>query len=300
VRNIVCYHAKCSDGFTAAFVAYSWARERGILDSYEFVPTNPNKTPLVDVDGCNVIMFDVCLEKEALHKWKELTNHFEVYDHHISNQREVGYLNYCHFDNNLSGATLAWKYYYPDKEVPWWVAYTQDRDLWTWKLPQSKEISSFLVNLDFTFESYEILNSISFEEALKIGSAILSADNVKIAQSCERPMYMWMDEYGFMYDDYRGNDLCESGAKIYKIPVVNSNNYQSEIGNKLAENNLFSIVWYAGEAEDKSKHAQLSFRSVGDFDVSLIAKHFCGGGHKNASGARVPLGNWLRKLMCLC
>jgi nanoRNase/pAp phosphatase (c-di-AMP/oligoRNAs hydrolase) len=33
-----------------------------------------------------------------------------------------------------------------------------------------------------------------------------------------------------------------------------------------------------------------SLRSIGDFDVSEIAKQYGGGGHKNASGFRLPHG----------
>jgi nanoRNase/pAp phosphatase (c-di-AMP/oligoRNAs hydrolase) len=33
-----------------------------------------------------------------------------------------------------------------------------------------------------------------------------------------------------------------------------------------------------------------SFRSVGDFDVSALAKRWGGGGHKNASGAKLARG----------
>jgi nanoRNase/pAp phosphatase (c-di-AMP/oligoRNAs hydrolase) len=33
-----------------------------------------------------------------------------------------------------------------------------------------------------------------------------------------------------------------------------------------------------------------SLRSVGDFDVSAIAKIYGGGGHKNAAGFTVPIG----------
>lgn len=35
---------------------------------------------------------------------------------------------------------------------------------------------------------------------------------------------------------------------------------------------------------------RFSLRSVGDFDVSEIARKYGGGGHKNAAGFRVPLG----------
>jgi nanoRNase/pAp phosphatase (c-di-AMP/oligoRNAs hydrolase) len=57
--------------------------------------------------------------------------------------------------------------------------------------------------------------------------------------------------------------------------------YASDIGSLLAiKSGTYGAVWtYWGAGK-----YQVSLRSVGDFDVSKIAKYYGGGGHRNAAG----------------
>jgi nanoRNase/pAp phosphatase (c-di-AMP/oligoRNAs hydrolase) len=57
--------------------------------------------------------------------------------------------------------------------------------------------------------------------------------------------------------------------------------FASEAGNVLArESGTFGATWF----KDKDGNVRWSLRSIGDYDVSIIAKQFKGGGHKNAAG----------------
>ena len=62
--------------------------------------------------------------------------------------------------------------------------------------------------------------------------------------------------------------------------------YASELGNQLAvQSGTFGLVYcYEGHRQAWD----CSLRSVGDFDVSRIAKLYGGGGHRNAAGFSVP------------
>jgi nanoRNase/pAp phosphatase (c-di-AMP/oligoRNAs hydrolase) len=87
------------------------------------------------------------------------------------------------------------------------------------------------------------------------------------------------------------NKLCNNAFMMrisgYDVPAVSSGVLQSEVGNQLClmyPQSAFAVVYF--EMEGKRVH---SLRSVGEFDVSLIAKKFGGGGHKNASGFVIPL-----------
>jgi nanoRNase/pAp phosphatase (c-di-AMP/oligoRNAs hydrolase) len=67
------------------------------------------------------------------------------------------------------------------------------------------------------------------------------------------------------------------GHKIYAINAPHI--FASVVGNKLAlKTNTFALVW---RQEPDGVHA--SMRSVREFDVSVIAKKYGGGGHKNAA-----------------
>ena len=58
--------------------------------------------------------------------------------------------------------------------------------------------------------------------------------------------------------------------------------YASELGNVLAKQtgSMAAIYAYDGSRQEW----QFSLRSIGDFDVSVIAKVYGGGGHLNSSG----------------
>ena len=50
-------------------------------------------------------------------------------------------LPYAYFDQNKSGAVLAWEWAH-ENAAPWLLQYIQDKDLWTWALPGSREINA--------------------------------------------------------------------------------------------------------------------------------------------------------------
>jgi oligoribonuclease NrnB/cAMP/cGMP phosphodiesterase (DHH superfamily) len=88
-------------------------------------------------------------------------------------------------------------------------------------------------------------------------------------------------------------------SKTYNVSVMNSSMWRSELGNKLMKSNFnnndkkekskekveecdFSMIWYY---DGNDKQYMISLRSIDEkADVSQIAKHFGGGGHRNASG----------------
>jgi nanoRNase/pAp phosphatase (c-di-AMP/oligoRNAs hydrolase) len=56
----------------------------------------------------------------------------------------------------------------------------------------------------------------------------------------------------------------------------------------------YGLIWYYDAATGR---ANVSLRSIGDYDVSAIAKAFGGGGHKNAAGFNIDmttLMGWLK------
>ena len=77
----------------------------------------------------------------------------------------------------------------------------------------------------------------------------------------------------------------------YRIPVVNATGNTSDLGHRLCE--MFPAAAFSASYRDTAEdRREWSLRSVGDFDVSAVAKRYGGGGHRNAAGfqtARPPL-----------
>ena len=75
----------------------------------------------------------------------------------------------------------------------------------------------------------------------------------------------------------------------YHVPCVNTGIYGSEIGNYICERIIPEVYhdlypFAACFSLQKNEHWRWELRSVGEFDVSEVAKMYGGGGHKNAAG----------------
>jgi phosphoesterase RecJ-like protein len=79
---------------------------------------------------------------------------------------------------------------------------------------------------------------------------------------------------------------------------INDSNFATLFSNIIDGTN-FGVVM----SEDEPKSLKVSFRGRGNFDVSVIAKEFGGGGHKLAAGAKVDglsFGEAVEKVLAVC
>ena len=67
---------------------------------------------------------------------------------------ELKTLKNAYFDLSKSGARLAWEYFHPERAAPQLVDYIEDRDLWRWQVPRSKEFSAGLNTMPMTFDAF--------------------------------------------------------------------------------------------------------------------------------------------------
>lgn len=287
----IVYHKNCTDGMMAAYCAFLHfcnscvpielpviTDNRAIYNNIEFIAINPRESPEIDdVENSEIYVFDVTMPRDYLLYLHSKCKKIEVHDHHKTNLEELQGLSFCTFDMNESGASLSWKKWNPNKEAPWYIKYAKDRDLWLHELPNTHEVNAFLLSLDFTFHDYNNILNFELYQVIDFGTSILRQKNKDINSALKN----------FTITDF------DTGEFVYKIALLNSNANQSELGNIMAAKNAvdFAVVYYIGytEQDEKQPYAQLSLRSIGDFDVSAVAKKIGGGGHKNASGARVPL-----------
>lgn len=294
MKHLIIYHADCLDGFGAAWVAYNALREKHPEDEIElFEGVYGNflcgfKTVLnKEVD---VYILDFSYSPEMLVELCACVNQVIWLDHHKTaidawldyyKNKAFEYLPknlYRYLYVNHSGAMLTWHYFYPNKEAPLLIKHIEDRDLWLFKLPETK---AFIANLN-TYKkdialwddiNYDIgrKHSDSYREFCYQGLAVLRAyikQVENIISSSKR--YIVIDSL---------TGLCCNAP----------HQFSSDIGNTLAtESRTFGATYYT----DKEDNVVFSLRSIGDFDVSYIAKRFGGGGHKNAAGFTLKPENW--------
>lgn len=254
-KPLVIYHDNCADGFCAAQVA------RLALQDANFHPAQYGDLP-PDVFGRNVYVLDFSYPREVLIEMEARASSLRVLDHHKTAAAALDGLPFCVFDMNRSGARLAWDHFFPGKPSPWIVDYVEDRDLWRWALPGSKSVSAALASYPRTFESWDGAMIAGRDAAEKQGAAILR------------------------YQDQLVEAICKNAAEReidgHRVLLVNSPVLQSEVGERLAFDRAFSVVWF--ERADGKIVNSLRSRPPHGIDVSEIAKKHGGGGHAAAAG----------------
>ena len=269
MRTWCIYHKNCFDGICSAWVVNKALGGDVILYPMAYGEELPGNLDEED----RVLMVDFSLKRQEMEELSSSVGSLRVYDHHKTAQAELEGLNFAAFDLLESGASLVWKYLMPGIEPPMLVRYIKDRDLWLFKEPESEAINSYIQSFKMNLESYDYLyhkleTTNGLADAISAGKAVLRYKETMVETMCQQAAIMLIE--GF------------------EVPVVNASMLFSEVGNRLCDlypDHPFS-AYYLDRADG---FRQWGLRSIGDFDVSEIAKRKGGGGHKNAAGFQEAL-----------
>lgn len=255
--NCVIFHANCTDGFGAAYSAWKLLGNRA-----KYYPCKHGQLP-PDVKGKTVVILDFSFDNSTTKKMIEDAKDLLIIDHHKTAIVELHDISNTHFDMKHSGAMLSWQFFHPGKEAPKLIQYIEDRDLWKWEMPYSKEFSAAFDMVPFQFEEFEKYEDDSvIDDAIKRGSYILAYSKTVVKKICDKAANRKM-----------------AGKHVM---VVNSSHWMSEIGARLSPTCDFAMIWYYDHNDHNIKVSLRSFHET--IDVSEISKRFGGGGHKKASG----------------
>jgi nanoRNase/pAp phosphatase (c-di-AMP/oligoRNAs hydrolase) len=270
--DLVIYHGpECYDGFTAA-----WLVHQHFPDA-EYLPANYGRTNAPDVTGRRVLVVDFSWPRETMERMAVQSEEILVLDHHKTAEEALRGLPFAVFDMNRSGCQLAWDWLVAQREGrtdngappfkpgerPWLVEHVADRDLWRMALPQTPAIHSYYSSVPMTFEAWEALSRMGRDYVVKFGKAIRQA----LDRYCEK-VGREREVYSTLWGD----------VQVVNAPYLNA----SELADHLLTTGetKWTVAWFR---RSDGKY-QYSLRSSGNFDVSVIAKSFSGGGHKNAAG----------------
>lgn len=288
--NFVVTHGGCSDGFMSATIVRQYLKEQNIdllIDSSDnsavtffnaYYGNDFSKLPDMMKDKY-VIICDFSFPKNLFDKMIEATNgNILILDHHKTAQKSLQEVptEYVTFDMNHSGAFITWTYFYGFDNVPKAVLYVEDNDIWTKKLPQTREFTAYMFAQKFEFDEYDKFFGDKYlcEYAFPIGTGMVLQNDSYINQLVKKCIPKFVDIKG----------------RYYFISCVNSAGLlRSELGNFILtvhKNANLSMVY----AHDPyTNYTSISYRSLDDrSDTTEIAKINGGGGHRNASGAGIP------------
>jgi oligoribonuclease NrnB/cAMP/cGMP phosphodiesterase (DHH superfamily) len=252
------YHKDCTDGFCAAY--YFWKKYPDSI----FIALPAGSLECPELETYEVVLADISFPRNVLIELSK-THKLTVLDHHKSAKEDCDGLEFCKFDMEKSGAGLMWDWLYPGEKRPWLVNYVEDRDLWKFKLPNSREVSHVLLSTLFTFESFECLEEIDQNELELIGIKLSQYKDIIID-------FIVQQAEEFEYNGFRGMIVNSSAKQL-----------TSEVAEILAARYGLAVVWYRSKNEMYFYSLRSTIQS--GIDVANIAKTFPGGGgHKHAAG----------------
>jgi uncharacterized protein len=267
--DLIYYHAQCTDGWCSAYIASKRYPEAKLIPAYH--STEP---PYAEVEGKDVLMVDFCWKTiEVNSRLSALAKSLTIIDHHRTAKADIEGLPNVIFDLKRSGAGLTWDELFgkevdipgvitiPGQPRPWYVNYVEDRDLWNNKLPDTKEISAYLKLIPLTIEAWDNLVSENRHTAATNGAVLLKGINNYVSE---------------VIQTRRLGTFHDRSVGVINAPFP----YISELGHELAKESQIGMSWY----ERQDGKISFSMRSIGDIDVSAIARIHGGGGHTNAAG----------------
>ncbi|MFC5079671.1 DHH family protein [Vibrio thalassae] len=281
----VIYHGNCMDGTASAWAARYWLSkadknlsfEKGFygkaVDDYEI----PDDTELV-------LMVDFSMKSAEL---DQMAAKFKVaiIDHHDSAQRELN--NVAHpnifkvFDMTESGATLTWRVFSEYENlnpawrtddgcrIPTLLKHVRDRDLWQWKLKDTKAVALALNHYGLGIDDFDHAYNQELDELVAFGTPM-----VLYHQSIVENIACSAKEFEMLVD---------SGSVV--VPIVTCSpmfisDVAQEIYNKM---DVPFVLLVNSDLKGGFKCSLRSKQGTGHV-VNGIAESFGGGGHQYAAG----------------
>jgi oligoribonuclease NrnB/cAMP/cGMP phosphodiesterase (DHH superfamily) len=274
-KPLVIYHANCADGFSAAWCFY---RKYGAEGADFFPGVYGNNPP--DCTGRDVYLVDFSYKRDIVEIICEEARTVTILDHHKTALEDLQDFNHPLlgkvFDMNRSGATIAWDYLFPDEQRPTLLNHVEDRDLWRFKLPGTREIQANVFSYEYTFDNWDsLMNQTELAPAQMIaaGAALERKHHKDIAELlavCKRLMTI-------------GGVVVPVASLPYTMV--------SDAAHAMAKDAPFAACYW-----DTPNERIFGLRSRDDGqDVSAIAKMYGGGGHAHAAGFKVPRDHELAK-----
>lgn len=279
-KTICIYHGNCADGFGAAWAVWK------AHPNWEFY-AGVHQDPPPDVSGRDVVMVDFSYKRPVIEAMLESAERILILDHHKSAMEDLNGLSHpkltCIFDMERSGAGIAWDYYHAPHPRPKLINHIEDRDLWRFALPDTREIQATVFSYPYDFKVWDWLMLEAGLDQLRLeGQAIERKhhkDIAELVQAVTRPMVI-------------GGYMVPMANLPYTLTSDAGHLLCGQVGFHGKHDKAFSgehTHLFAGCYWDTPEGRVFSLRSRDDgADVGEIAKQYGGGGHKHASGFRVP------------
>jgi oligoribonuclease NrnB/cAMP/cGMP phosphodiesterase (DHH superfamily) len=264
-KTVILYHANCPDGLGGAYAAWKKFGEHA-----EYIPVRHGRPAPEGLRGARLFFIDFCYPRDIMDGLQKEAESLVVLDHHEGIRDVVESMPEHVYDDEHSGAVIAWKYFHPDKSVPLMLRYVEDGDLYKFTLVDSRPLLAYLYSKPFELSVWDDL--------------IKQVENEKARAD--------MVERGKIYAEYgellveelvsRAQLVSFEGHEIYLSTSIGA--FTSDLGNKLARRKGPLALCL----EARPDGLRVSLRGDGSVDVSEIARTYGGNGHRNAAAFSLP------------
>lgn len=258
---VIIYHDHCPDGMGAA-----WCSWKKFGNKASYIPSSDRNVPPEGLLDKEIYILDYCYPKEVLAKLLSKNKKVIVLDHHISSRDDALSLDGSVFDNNRSGASITWDYFFETKPRPRLIDYLEDGDLFHFSLPHQDKLTHRIIATPFTIESYnELVEKFEndFENVLIEGKAI------------ELYVNSLFESIG---EDYEM--VLFEGVVIPAINIALPLTTKSQLLNKI----YTKVPPMAMSYRYDKGFWKVSLRSDRSIDCSKLAEKYGGGGHAGSAG----------------
>lgn len=272
--RIVIYHDNCLDGAAAA---WCFVHKFG-KDGVTLVKGHYGQYP-PDVTDADVYLVDFSYKRHVVASMIEVARSVTLLDHHDTALRDLDGMPGLIWEADLerSGCGLAWDFLFPGEPRPTVLAHIEDRDLWRFKLPDTRAVVAYLQAHDLDPVSAlfsSLITAPPWHVAVmeSVGDLLLRKHDKDVSTAVEQ-FTRWMEIDGL------------------SVPAVNCMPWMaSDVAGWWAKSVPFAAAYWDG-----ARHRYFSLRSSSDpahvgfsRNVGEIAASFGGGGHVNAAGFKVP------------
>lgn len=280
-KPLILHHGNCIDGFSAGW----WAHCLTAGEMFSMVHGD-GLDPVFMCKDRAVYVLDYCFSKSVLLAMAEVAQKVVVLDHHETSYKIIEDLPFTDsveeaarsdaklvicLNKSRSGAGLTASYFKKklNAEPPWWYAQVEDRDLWRFQLPLTREVHIVLSTAPMTATHWKLFSSWSellFSEA---GSYLIPFQKKLISH---------------MIDNAHAVDFGEGPVLAVQGPGMLLSDAVYSILEKVPD---ISAGYAAGYYLNNAGCYVVSLRSLkSGKDVEKIAAKYGGGGHVNASAFR--------------
>ena len=290
--NIVVYHqvrpgTDCPDGICAAWVASRKLEDYQLIgDSYlnNKDYEKPDYLLPFDPTGNDIIIVDFSYPKVILEQIADKANSLTVLDHHKNRMGNLASLSdriLGGYSADDCGATFAWKYFYPNEPMPWFLPHVKNRDIGSNGYYEGECFESEAVTIAISLRSRGLVGKDAFkvyEGLLNLASEDLITEEIK-QELIERDR---LAEEALSH--YNGALLQVENYLVPYYHLINpeAHRHCSVIGSRAASRHQ-GAPFIAIVTDDPLK-VSLRARKDSPVDLSALAESLGGGGHERAAG----------------